>query len=277
MSPILGLPLSVIKNCNVLTQAAINSKSISATQRSGYWVLPARSRPASSCCCSNLTDSNGVRINVADPDHLGPLVSPADALAAISALLDSAKTDLGSATVPFTLAGFGGFGDAAGLLKVNRALAARVDVYRQNWATALTDLQASFFLPEWQSLAGRLSCIRYRQRRPVEFLLHPQNQTGEVRVAHPSYATDIAQATIASVRLPFARPRFPQRAFQQPDVWVYTTSTTSIPIVRNEELVLIYAEANIQNNDLPDGVIALNVIRHAHGLSPYAAALTKPH
>jgi hypothetical protein len=59
------------------------------------------------------------------------------------------------------------------------------------------------------------------------------------------------------------------------DVWVYTSSTAPIPIVRNEELILIYAEANIQNNNLSEGVKALNVIRTKHGLSVYSGAMTK--
>ena len=135
----------VVKNCNVLIQAATNSKSITAAQRSGYIGFARTIKAYQLLLLLNLTDSNGVRIDVSDPNNLGPLVPPAGALAAISALLDSAKTDLGTASVAFTLAGFGNFGDAAGLTKVNRALAARVDVYRQNWAAALTDLSQSFF------------------------------------------------------------------------------------------------------------------------------------
>ncbi|MEJ0081643.1 MAG: RagB/SusD family nutrient uptake outer membrane protein [Puia sp.] len=45
------------------------------------------------------------------------------------------------------------------------------------------------------------------------------------------------------------------------DVWVYTSSTAPMAIVRNEELILIYAEANIQTNNFTEAVKALNVIR----------------
>ena len=41
------------------------------------------------------------------------------------------------------------------------------------------------------------------------------------------------------------------------------------------ELILIYAEANIQTNDLTDAVIALNTIRTAHGLAAYSGATTQ--
>jgi len=60
------------------------------------------------------------------------------------------------------------------------------------------------------------------------------------------------------------------------DVFVYTTSTTPVPIIRNEELILIYAEANIQQSDIADAVIALNIIRNAHNLGNYAGAVTQP-
>ena len=63
----------------------------------------------------------------------GPFVNYNDGLTAIASLLDSAKTDFSSASIAFPLAGFTGFNDAAGLTKFNRALAARVSVYQQNW------------------------------------------------------------------------------------------------------------------------------------------------
>jgi starch-binding outer membrane protein, SusD/RagB family len=56
---------------------------------------------------------------------------------------------------------------------------------------------------------------------------------------------------------------------------LYATNTSPINIIRNEELILMYAEAKIQTNQLPDAVTALNKIRTAHGLLPYAGAVTQ--
>ena len=68
-------------------------------------------------------------------------------LALSPSFLMKAQTDLTGATVVFPLTGgFTGFEDAAGLTKFNRALAARVAVYRKQWARALTDLSASFLI-----------------------------------------------------------------------------------------------------------------------------------
>ena len=266
----------VVKNCNVLISAAINSKHISATERSGYIGFARTIKAHELLMNLNLTDSNGIRINVSDPDNLGPFVSYADGLTAIAALLDSAAADLGTASVTFPLAGFGDFSDAAGLTKFNRALAARVAVYQQRWSAALTDLAASFFDLHGSLTTGVFHMYSTGSGDQLNTFFIPQNQTGEVRIAHPSYATDI---TPGDDRIGKATLRNGVASLNDlsgnRDVWVYTSSTAPIPIIRNEELILIYAEANIQNSAFPDAVTALNVIRAAHNLSPYAGAVTK--
>ena len=268
---------SVVKNCNVLIQAATNSTAITNEQREGYIGFARTIKAYQLLMNLNLTDTNGIRINVADPDDLGPFVSYTDGLAAITSLLDSAKTDFSNATIPFTLAGFTGFSDAAGLTQFNRALAARISLYQGNWQTALDDLTASFF-----ALNGNFNMGVYHefgtgsgdQLNPV-FI--PQNQTGEVRVAHPSYAVDIEpgddrinKATLRN------SPASLSGLTSNRDVWVYTSSTAPIAIIRNEELILIYAEANIQLNHLTEAVTALNIIRNGHGLPNYSGAVTQP-
>jgi len=266
----------VVKNCNILIQAATNSKLITAAQRSGYLGFARTIKAYQLLLLLNLVDTNGVRIDVADPDHLGPLVPPAGALAAISSLLDSAKSDLGSAAVAFKLAGFGNFSDAAGLLKVNRALAARVDVYRQNWASALTDLNQSFFGLQASFATGVYHVFGTGTGDQLNTFFIPQNQTGELRVAHPSFAADISagddRISKATLRQSVASLN---GLSSNRDIWVYTSGTAAVPIIRNEELILIYAEANIQLTDFPDAVVALNAIRVAHNLGPYAGAVSK--
>jgi hypothetical protein len=46
-------------------------------------------------------------------------------------------------------------------------------------------------------------------------------------------------------------------------------SVSPIPVIRNEELILIYAEVQTQLNHLPDAVVAINRIRTAASLPPY--------
>ena len=267
---------SVVKNCNLLIQAATNSTLITSSQKNGYTGFAKMIKAYQLLLNLNLTDTNGIRINVADPNNLGPIVSNDAALTAIASLLDSAQTDLTNATVSFTLAGFNNFSDAPGLIQVDRALAARVAVYRQNWNAAISDLNASFF-----SLSGILNMgVNHvfgtgsgDQLNPA-FI--PQNQSGEVRVAHPSYATDIEagddRINKASLRAAVASL---DGLASNRDVWVYTSSTANMPIIRNEELILIYAEANIQLGNISQAVNAINIIRQAHGLAAYTRATTQ--
>ena len=60
------------------------------------------------------------------------------------------------------------------------------------------------------------------------------------------------------------------------DVWVYTSSVAPAPVIRNEELILIYTEANIWQNNLADAVDALNIIRRGHHLADYAGVVDQP-
>ncbi|MFN4257596.1 MAG: RagB/SusD family nutrient uptake outer membrane protein, partial [Saprospiraceae bacterium] len=47
---------------------------------------------------------------------------------------------------------------------------------------------------------------------------------------------------------------------------VYATNTSPIPIIRNEELILLWAEAYAQKGDVGQASAALNLIRNRHGL-----------
>lgn len=96
-------------------------------------------------------------------------------------------------------------------------------------------------------------------------------------MAHPSFAEDIAanDDRINKATLRNSTASIPAGLSSNRDVWVYTSSTAPIPIIRNEELILIYAEANIQLNNSGEAIKALNVIRTKHGLGNYGGAQTK--
>jgi len=270
----------VVKNCNTLIQAATNSTLISGDQKNGYIGFARTIKAYELLMNLNLTDSNGIRIEVNDPDHLGPIVNYNEGLSAIASLLDSGKLAFttGSVGLPiaFPLAGFAGFNDAAGLTQFNRALAARVSVYQQDWQGALNDLNESFFGLTKNFNLGIYHVFGTGSGDQLNPMFIPQNQSGEIRVAHPSYAADIEGG---DDRINKATLRTSTASLlglsSNRDVWVYTSSTAPLPIIRNEELILIYAEANIQLNNLSEGVAALNVIRNGHQLGDYTGAVTK--
>jgi hypothetical protein len=159
----------VVKNCNVLIDAATNSSQISDEEKKGYTGFAKTIKAYDLLMNLNLTYTNGIRVDVSDPNNLGPILGYDESIAAIASLLDEGKTDLSGASVIFPLtSGFGSFTDAAGLTKFNRALAARVDVYREQWTDALTDLNESFFDLNGNFSTGRIRSVWYRHRRPVK-------------------------------------------------------------------------------------------------------------
>ncbi|ULQ54249.1 RagB/SusD family nutrient uptake outer membrane protein [Flavihumibacter fluvii] len=269
----------VVKNCNVLEEAAANSTLISDAEKKGYQGFAKTIKAYQLLLILNLTDKNGIRIDVADPNQLGPIVGKTEALTSIAAILDEARTDLSGATISFPLsAGFSGFTDAAGLIKFNRALAARVAIYRKEWAAALTAVNESFFAPLGDFSTGVYNVFGTGTGDQLNPAFFPQNQAGEVRLAHPTYTSEIEagddRINKASLR---TSPATSSGLTSDHDVWVYTSSTAPVPIIRNEELLLIFAEANIQlgGAGLTDAVTALNRIRTEHNLLPYAGAVTQ--
>ncbi len=226
---------------------------------------------------SNNQFQNGIRIDVSDSANLGPFVSYNEALVEIVNLLTNAASDLasGGTDFPFNIpSGYTGFDDLAGFLQFNKALTARVEAYRGNYANVLALLGDSFM-----SLGGDLKTGVYHtfslsgadQINPLFIAL---NQSSNVRVSHSSFINDaeIGDTRINKVVLR-DEPRGASDLIGTHDVWIYQSNIDNIPILRNEELVLLYAEANMLTNP-SDAVSALNIIRNAAGLADYAGAMT---
>ncbi len=267
----------VVKNCNILIGSANSSALLTTAEKKGYLGFAKTIKAYQLLLNLNLTYTNGIRVQVEDPDNLGPILGYPESLTAIAALLDEAKTDLTGADIPFPLsAGFTGFKSAAGLLQVNRALAARVAVYRQQWANALTALTESFLNMNGDFNNGIKHVFGTGSGDQLNAAFFPQNEGGEVRLAHPSYSTDIAAGDdrIGKATLRNA-PATSSGLSSNRDVWVYTSSTAPVALIRNEELILIYAEAKIQTNVLADAITALNKIRAGHNQLSYAGAITQ--
>ncbi len=266
----------VVKNCNVLIGAANGSTAISAAEKQGYIGFAQTIKAYELLLNLTLTDSNGIRIDVGDPDRPGPFVGRENALEAIAALLDSGNTALETGTVIFPLAGFGDYSDAPGLAKVNRAIAARVAAYRGLFPEVLTNLAGSFYTLNGDFYDGVKHVFAAASGDQINQVFIPQNQNGEVRVAHPSYVHDIETG---DDRIGKTSPRTTVASLNglssNRDLWVYTSSTAPIYIIRNEELILLYAEAKIRTSAFPDAVTALNRIREGHGLAPYTGASTE--
>jgi hypothetical protein len=212
--------------------------------------------------------------------------SNADAYAHIEGLLDSAVTDLtaGGAAFPFSLpSGFGGFDTPATFIQFNRALRARVAVYRGDFAGAFGFLAQSFYDP-----AGALDRGVYMDysagpgdlANPLA--LNPQ--TGE-NVGHPSLEAEVQLQPNDSLdqrflnkltRLDHVRSAGTPQLLSSDLGWIrYPSPNTPIPLIKNEELILLHAEASIGASDLATATTDINNVRlRSGGLAPVATFAT---
>ena len=233
-------------------------------------------------------DTLGVPISTAS-GNIDPVVCKPKVLAYMSALLDSGATSLqaGGSSFPFTLPpGFSGFTTPATFLKLNRALAAKVHVYRgfagfrstktadaAELNAALTALDASF-----------------QNTNPADFRVGPYHtystasgdlQNGNfdrsVVRANPKV---LSEAEAGDLRLskihkdPAFTKALPDSSAVSDIIFLNIAGpTTPLPIIINEELVLVRAEALWGLTRDAEALTLVNLVRqNSGGLAPKAAA-----
>lgn len=272
-----GSRYNTIRNAYILIQAATNSSYLTDAQKKAYTGWAKTIIAYQLLLNLNLTYENGIRVDVANYNNLGPIVGLSDALTAISNLLNQGLTDLTGSDVIFNLSsGFNGFTTASSLAQFNRALAARVDVYQQNWTAALTDLANSFFNLNGSFNTGVYHVFSTASGDQLNPLYLPLNNTGENRLAQPSYVTDIEPGDDRINKVALRNTPATQSGLTSNyDVAIFKTNVDPVAIIRNEELILIYAEAKIQANALSDAQTAINIIRNGHNLPNYNGPLTQ--
>jgi hypothetical protein len=227
----------------------------------------------------NLTDEAGIRLDVADATNLGPFVGKSAALTGIRAMLAQAASELsgGGAAFPYVLTGgFDGFNTPSGFLQVNKAIAARVAAYQGDSSGVLSLLGDSFF-----NLTGAFlnRGVYYTFSLDPNDLANPLfisvegSSPSQARVVQPSFVTD-AEANDSRLSKTAQLPAPITLDGLTGDVILnrYQSNIESIPIIRNEELILLYAEANITVNP-GQAVTALNIIRSSAGLGAYSGGM----
>ncbi len=187
-----------------------------------------------------------------------PIVSKDDVLNHIITLLDEAQGHLQAAgsAFAFTLSsGFtrDGFDTPATFLQFNRALKARVQVYRRDWDGALDALTTSFLNDgATQGLGGLDVGVYHAYGTGPGDRANDLFGRRDVLPAHPSIVTDAMSGDQRLVRKTeiLATPvRDPGGTFNLSSsrlFRMYGSLSAPIPIIRNEELLLLRAEANIQ-------------------------------
>lgn len=245
--------------------------------------------------------NNGAVITVnEDPRELAPFVSRDAVYDYIVALLDSAHADLlaaGGEDFPFQLhAGFttnGTFNTPDTYAQFNRAIYARVQTWRASlrhpacgsggvtcYQAVLTALGQSF-LSTSASLGLGVYHVFSTDPGDSRNILNPSVDSD--LLAHPSIQTD-AQLQVGGA--PDARYTAKIRTFSPPrgpvggaafglstglGFKIYATTTSPAAIIRNEELILIRAEARYFTGDVVGALTDLNFIRTTSGGLPSLA------
>jgi hypothetical protein len=218
---------------------------------------------------------------------LPPIVSKPEVYAYIRQLLDSAETHLNAAgaTFAFSLgAGFAGFDTPATFVPFNRAIRARADIDIGDFDQALTDLQASFL-----DLTKPLSYGPYNTYSTVAGDVQNPLYEAQPRVwyAHPSLAANAQHKTDGTLDARFLAKVKEIPAITRAGIttqWtfqIYTSPSAPIPIIRNEELILLRAEANLGLSHPSVAIQDINFVRtNSGGLpaisDPYVAGPDQP-
>ena len=143
---------SALRQATIVLKALDNVQGMTAADKEGIKGWTKMLMAYDLLLCIDVMDQSGAAIDVdrTIDDPLPAIVSKAQVFARIVQLLDESKTHLLAAgtTLAFTPPrGFASFNTPAGVLKVNRAIKARVDVYMQNWNAALQSITESFINP----------------------------------------------------------------------------------------------------------------------------------
>ena len=243
----------------------------------------------------SLRDSLGMPVEIRpNPNDQAPFVSRDSAYKAISATLDAAKADLtaaGSTDFPFTLhSGFDGFDTPSTFLLFNRAIAARVLAIRGSldcgaacYTQALAAVGESFATAPGAaaSLADmNIGVYNIYSTAPGD-ALNGLNYTQDANVlAHASIVTDAekqvdgttpdARVTrkVAALPVPVAAPGKDAGIPATYRFQIYSSNTTPTPIIRNEELLLIRAEANLKLGNVGPALVDINNVRTVSGNLP---------
>ncbi len=226
----------------------------------------------------NMTYENGVRVDVSDQDNLGPFLSYDASLSAIRAILEDGASDLqaGGDEFPFILSsGFTGFNTPSTFLKANKAISARVAAYKGDDQAVLAFLEDSFLNLDSSDLNTGIyynfSLNQIDISNPMYFSVEGLSTAG-ARIVQPSFVTDAEAGDnrlnkIAELDEPLVIDGLSGKYA----VNRYVSNIDDIPLIRNEELILLYAEANI-TIDPTEAVRALNIIRESADLGAYTGA-----
>lgn len=269
-----------IRNANIVLNSLDQVSGFSEAEKSAIRGFAKTIQALDYLLVINTRDANGAVLDANRPLSEGPgeLETRDEVLAYVSQLLDEARTDLqaGGAAFPFPLSsGFDEFDTPGSFLRFNRALKARVEVYRRNYTEARTALDASFL----------------DASAPLSFGVYHTYNTGPGETANNLNAATIrVHPSVVAGAQTQADGALDQRVLDKTETvaargqlglssdvgfTVYPTNSSPVPIITNEELILLRSEARWFSGDRAGAIADLNLVRStAGGLEPIAVPAT---
>jgi hypothetical protein len=269
-----------IRNANIVLNALDVVQGLSTQELSAIRGFAKTIQALDLLMVINTRDTNGAVIDTNRPVDAepAPIVGKDEVLAEIARILDEAQGDLQSGGSAFSFglsSGFGGFDTPGTFVQFNRALKARVELYRGNHSAALQALGQSFLDPDGDLSAGVYNVFSTGGGDALNALYDP-GQTPDI-LAHPS-AWDQAELKTNGERDDRVTAKIRQVTAQTQlaittgvAFKIYNSNSAPVPIIRNEELILIRAEANMGLGNVAEAAADLNRIRtRSGGLAPRA-------
>jgi hypothetical protein len=267
-------PYRNIRNANILLGAVDKVLGMSASEKSGVQGFARTIQALDYLQVINTRDDLGapIDVNIGPTEVPAPIAAKPAVFTQISRLLDDGLTQLnsGGSAFPFALSpGFASFATPAQFAKFNRALKARVEVYRGNYSAALTALNGSFLDTSAPLALGAYHSYSTGSGDTPNSLFDP---SGRAILAHPSIVTDAEKkadgtldARVLSKVTQLPAPHTVQGITSDLVFTIYNSNVAPIPIIRNEELILLRAEARYFTNDLTGALSDINFIRTTSG------------
>lgn len=262
-----------IRNANILMGALDQVTGLSAAEAEAIRGFAKTIQALDFLLIINTRHVNGAVIDVGRSlDELNanppPFVGRDAVLAHISGLLDEAQSHLaqGGGRFPFPLSsGFSPFDTPATFQQFNRALKARVEVYRENYPAALTALEGSFIDPSAPLDLGAYHTFASTSGET------PNTLSAATIRAHPSIVSDAQQQPSGELdrrlqeKVVEVTPRSQLGLTSSLGFDIYPDADSPVPIITNEELILLRAEARWFTGDRAGALADLNLIRAEAG------------
>ena len=275
------------RRAEVFIKAAETASVLNDAQKSGIRGFAKTVQGYSALNLLNMQGKNGIRETFSDLSSPGDQLKPGkfgtyeSGLIAVKKILDdgAAELDKAGATFAFPLtAGWNNFRTPATMKRVNRAIAARVAMYQKDYAGMLPLLDQSFLDLTGSLITGPVFTFSTTAGDQTNGFFQGIDDSGAPYVVFNDH---IASAEAGDTRVFGATAKVRQRTTARQsgpsvssthEVRMYATNTTPVSIIRNEELILMYAEAKAQTGALADAIVALNRIRTTYGLRVLSAA-----